>query len=164
MIPLSKLTFIVELPLLNFPKFSFRFQKRANGTLYIFDVIRKKFVVVTPEEWVRQNMIHYLISEKQIPPSMISVEKQLVLNNTKKRTDVVVYNALLKPLLIIECKAPAIAVNQLTINQVSNYNLTLKVPFVLLTNGLNHICLKLNEENYDVLKTIPNYMELNAGY
>lgn len=150
----------MNLPVLNFPVVEFRFQKNDKGTLQVFDIIRKKFFDLTPEEWVRQHIIHYLINNKQVPASMISVEKQLLLNKTKRRTDIVVFNSLLKPLLIIECKAPEIEINQLTVNQALRYNLELNVPSVFLSNGLNHVFLKLSSENAEMLKEIPDYQIL----
>lgn len=150
----------MNLPDLNFPKVEFRFQKNEKGTLQLFDIIRKKFVDVTPEEWVRQHIIHYLILHKQVPASMISIEKQLLLNNTKRRTDIVVFNSNLKPLLIIECKAPFIEINQLTINQALRYNLELKVPSVFLSNGLQHVFIKLNTIKSEILKEVPDYQNL----
>ncbi|MBA4241142.1 MAG: type I restriction endonuclease subunit R [Sphingobacteriaceae bacterium] len=128
--------------------------------MQVFDIVRKKFVDITPEEWVRQHIIHFLIQYKQVPASMISIEKQLILNNTKRRTDIVVFNSLLKPLLIIECKAPHIEINQLTINQALRYNLELNVPAVFLSNGLQHVFFKLENEVPKVLKDIPDYQTL----
>lgn len=157
---LYRLIKLMKLPDLNFPKVEFRFQKNEKGNLQIFDIIRKKFVDITPEEWVRQHIIHYLILHKQVPPSMISVEKQLLLNKTKRRTDIVVFNSNLKPLLIIECKAPQIEINQLTINQALRYNLELKVPSVFLSNGLQHVFLKLGNDSPIILKEIPDYENL----
>jgi type I site-specific restriction endonuclease len=150
----------MSLPILNFPKFEFRFQKNEKGNLQIFDIIRKKFIEATPEEWVRQHIIHFLISHKQVPASMMSVEKQLVLNNTKRRTDLVIFNSNLKPLLIIECKAPQIEINQLTINQALRYNIELNVPAIFLSNGLHHIFLKIENKMPKVLKEIPDYQSL----
>ena len=150
----------MSLPVLNFPEITLRFQNNEKGNLQLFDTIRKKFVDVTPEEWVRQHIIHYLISHKEFPASFISVEKQINLNGTKKRYDVVVFNPLLKPILIIECKAPQIEINQLTINQALRYNLELQVPFVFLSNGLNHIFIKMEGDSPKILKNIPNYSEL----
>lgn len=150
----------MALPKLNFPEVEFRFQKNDKGTLQLFDIIRKKFVDATPEEWVRQHIIHFLILHKQVPASMISVEKQLVLNNTKRRTDIVVFNSVLKPLLIVECKAPQIEINQLTINQALRYNIELQVPAIFLSNGLQHIFLKLENEMPKALKDIPDYQNL----
>jgi type I site-specific restriction endonuclease len=150
----------MSLPVLNFPIVDFRYKKNEKGTLQIFDVIRKKFVDITPEEWVRQHIIHYLITHKQVPVSMIAVEKQLLLNNTKRRTDVVIYNSNLSPLLIIECKAPQIKIDQLTVNQALRYNIELNVPAIFLSNGLQHIFLKLENKEPKVLKDIPNYENL----
>lgn len=148
------------LPKLNFPEFEFRFQKNEKGTLQVFDMIRKKFVDATPEEWVRQHIIQFLIVHKQVPASMISIEKQLILNNTKRRTDIVIFNSNLKPLLIIECKAPQININQLTINQALRYNLELNVPAIFLSNGLQHVCIKLGKDTPKVLKDLPDYNSL----
>ena len=150
----------MPLPVLNFPIVDFRYKKNEKGTLQIFDVIRKKFVDITPEEWVRQHIIHYLINHKQVPVSMISVEKQLLLNKTKRRTDVVIYNPTLIPILIIECKAPEIKIDQLTINQALRYNLELNAPAIFLSNGLQHIFLKLENQEPKVLKDIPTYENL----
>lgn len=150
----------MNLPALNFPTVEFRFQNNDKGTLQVFDIIRKKFVDATPEEWVRQHIIHFLVVHKQVPASMLAIEKQLVLNNTKRRTDVVVYNRLLKPLLIIECKAPQIEIDQLTINQALRYNIELNVPAVFLSNGLKHIFLKLEAGAPKVIKEVPSYENL----
>jgi type I site-specific restriction endonuclease len=150
----------MNLPVLNFPAVEFRFQKNEKGNLQVFDIIRKKFVEATPEEWVRQHIIHYLINHKEVPASMISVEKQLLLNNTKRRTDLVVFNSTLKPILIIECKAPEVEINQLTVNQALRYNLELNVASVFLSNGLNHVFLKLGQNTSENLKEIPNYKNL----
>ena len=150
----------MSLPKLNFPEVEFRFQKNEKGSMQVFDIVRKKFVDITPEEWVRQHIVHFLIQHKQVPASMISIEKQLILNNTKRRTDIVVFNSLLKPLLIIECKAPHIEINQLTINQALRYNLELNVPAVFLSNGLQHVFFKLENEVPKVLKDIPDYQTL----
>ena len=150
----------MSLPKLNFPEVEFRFQKNEKGSIQVFDIVRKKFVDITPEEWVRQHIVHFLIQHKQVPASMISIEKQLILNNTKRRTDIVVFNSLLKPILIIECKAPHIEINQLTINQALRYNIELNVPAIFLSNGLQHIFFKLENEAPKVLKDIPDYSSL----
>jgi type I site-specific restriction endonuclease len=150
----------VALPVLNFPEINLRFQNNEKGNLQLFDMIRKKFVDVTPEEWVRQHIIHFLMSHLQVPASVISVEKQINLNGTKKRYDIVVFNNVLKPILIIECKAPFVEINQLTINQALRYNIKLNVPFVFLSNGLNHIFIKMDGNSPEILKEIPNYSQM----
>lgn len=143
---------------LNFPKYKFRFKSNENKTL-IFDIIRKKFVVLTPEEWVRQHTIHFLISEKKYPASHINVEKQLQLNDTLKRYDIVVFNKDGSIQIITECKAPSIKTNQQTFDQIARYNLALKSETLMVTNGLEHFFCKMDFENkkYLFLKDIPSY-------
>lgn len=150
----------MALPVLNFPNIELRFKQNDKGMLQLFDGIRKKFVDATPEEWVRQHIVHYLIYHKEVPASVISIEKQLVLHGTKRRTDIVVFSPQLKPLLIIECKAPEVNIDQLTIDQALRYNLKLNVPFVFLSNGLGHICVQLENNNPKILKNLPNYSEM----
>lgn len=150
------------LPKLNFPETKFRFKESKNGSKQIFDCIRKKFVDLTPEEWVRQHLVHYLINYKNVPVSLISVEKQLLLNNTKRRTDIVIFNSLLKPLLIVECKAPNISLNQTTINQALGYNIILNVPYILLSNGLSHICFNYLNNVPVILSEIPEFDKMNT--
>ena len=152
----------MSLPVLNFPQISPRFQKNEAGVLQIFDIVRRKFVVLTPEEWVRQHIIHYITHYKDVPLSMVSVEKQLLLNDTKRRTDAVIYNRALKPLLIIECKASTVALDQKAINQSLRYNLTLNVPFILISNGLKHISVRMEKQNPCILKEIPGYQDMVA--
>jgi len=150
----------MNLQKLNFPDLESRFKLKENGQKQIFDGIRKKFVDLTPEEWVRQHVVSYLIHIKNIPASLISIEKQLVLNGTKRRTDAVVYNSVLSPLLIIECKAPSVILNQETVNQALGYNLVLNVPYVLLTNGLSHVCFHYVDQKATILSEIPSFQEL----
>tara|TARA_B100000809_G_scaffold266864_1_gene332319 strand:+ start:2108 stop:2563 length:456 start_codon:yes stop_codon:yes gene_type:complete len=143
---------------LNFPKYNFRFKSNENKTL-IFDIIRKKFMVLTPEEWVRQHVIHFLISEKQYPVSHINVERQLQLNDTVKRYDIVVFNNDGSIKIIVECKAPSIKTNQQTFDQIARYNLALKSETLMVTNGLEHYFCKMDFENkkYLFLKDLPTY-------
>ncbi len=149
------------LPELNFPKINTRFQNNDKEILQIFDIVRKKFVVLTPEEWVRQHVIHFLINFKRVPISCMAIEKQLILNNTKRRTDILIYNTSLHPVLIVECKSSDVNINQETINQALRYNLELKVPYVFLSNGLKHICLQLNTMEPIILEDVPDYHLLN---
>ncbi|WOD43004.1 type I restriction enzyme HsdR N-terminal domain-containing protein [Hwangdonia lutea] len=145
---------------LNFPKFSFRF-KSSENKISIFDSIRKKFVVLQPEEWVRQHCVQYLIEEKGYPKSLINVEKELVVNTLKKRYDIVVFNSDGSIHLIVECKAPTIVINQNTFDQIAQYNLVLNASFLMVTNGLNHYYCQMDFENerYNFLKDIPKYSE-----
>ncbi len=141
---------------LNFPAYSFRYKNKENKP-YIFDIVRKDYYLLTPEEWVRQHVIHYLIKEKNYSPLLISVEKQLDINGLKRRFDIVVFNKKLKPYLLIECKAPQIPIDQKTFDQANRYNWLLKAPYLLLTNGLKHyICeIDFDENNYKFLTEIP---------
>ena len=145
---------------LNFPTYTFRFKNSENKRL-IFDQIRKRFVVFQPEEWVRQNCIQYLNQEKKYPISLINVEKELKLNNLKKRYDIVVFNSDGTIHLIVECKSPKININQSTFDQIARYNMTLKASYLMVTNGINHYYCQMDfeEERYQFLKDIPEYKQ-----
>lgn len=147
---------------LNFPQYSFRIRKNERGAEEIFDRVRKKFVSLTPEEWVRQHLLEFLIREKEVPQSLIAVEKQLKLNSTLKRTDVLVYTNTLQPLLIAECKAPDIVLDEKTMNQALRYNLVYKVPFLLLTNGQQHYFFSkvAGQESWKTEADLPVYNQL----
>ena len=146
---------------LNLPQYDFRIRKKEHK-LEIFDTFRKKFVALTPEEWVRQNFLMYLVKEKDYPVSLISVEAGLKLYNRIKRTDIVVYNNNAKPVLIVECKASDVPISQKTFDQIARYNMVLKVNYLIVTNGLNHYCCHLDYENNTIkyLKDIPDYKNL----
>ena len=122
---------------LNLPPFEYKL-KKAEGKLWIFDVIRKKYLVLLPEEWVRQHFIHYLISQGD-PKSLIRVEGGLHFNQVQKRSDIVVFDRNGEPWMIIECKSPDIPVGEETVFQVSTYNSTLKAKFITVTNGIRHL-------------------------
>ena len=143
---------------LNFPKYNFRFKSNENKTL-IFDIIRKKFVILTPEEWVRQHTLHYLIYDKKYPVSHINVEKQLLLNDTVKRYDIIIFKNDGEVHIIIECKAPSITINQITFDQIARYNLALNSDILMVTNGLTHYFCKMDFENkkYLFLHDLPPY-------
>lgn len=143
---------------LNFSKFSFRFKNKENKP-FIFDAIRKKFVSLQPEEWVRQHCIQHLILEKKYPKSLINVEKELMVNGLKKRYDIVIYNPNGSIHVIIECKSPKIKITQATFDQIARYNLTLNASYLMITNGINHYYCKmdLKAERYEFLTEIPNY-------
>lgn len=146
---------------LNFPKYNFRFKNNENKTL-IFDIIRKKFVILTPEEWVRQNTLHFLITEKKYPVSYINVEKQLLLNDSVKRYDIVIFKNDGDVEIIIECKAPSISINQVTFDQIARYNLALNSNLLMVTNGLTHYFCKMDIKNkrYLFLRDLPKYNQL----
>ena len=143
---------------LNLPTYNFKVKNSQNKTL-IFDKLRKKYVVLTPEEWVRQHFIHFLIEEKKYPVTLIAIEKQLIINNLKKRADILIFNRNGNPEIIIECKAPSTKISQETFDQIARYNLKLKATFLIVTNGLSHFYCKMDFKNktYLFLKEIPNY-------
>lgn len=143
---------------LNFPAFNFRF-KNSENKVYIFDVIRKKFVVLQPEEWVRQHVVHYLISIKKYPLSLINVEKQLKVNSLSRRYDIVVFKPNGEIALLVECKAPQIAITQDTFDQIAKYNLQLQSNYLMVTNGMHHFYCKMDfeEEKYSFLQNIPDF-------
>ncbi|UJH67455.1 type I restriction enzyme HsdR N-terminal domain-containing protein [Allomuricauda sp. SCSIO 65647] len=143
---------------LNFPKYQFRFKHSEQG-IKIFDIIRKKFVVLQPEEWVRQHVIHFLVSTKSYPKSLMNVEKLLVVNNLTKRYDIVVYNADGSIHLLVECKAPNIAITQQAFDQIAIYNQSLGATYLMVTNGLDHYYCQMdyNREKYMFLKEIPDF-------
>lgn len=135
---------------LNFPKYDFRFKKNVDGAILIFDIVRKKWLVLTPEEWVRQHWIHYLINELEVPPANISIESGLAVLERQKRTDLVVYKNNV-PQLILECKAPEISINQKVLNQILNYNRVHQAKYLVLSNGLEHLFFEVNYEISEVL-------------
>lgn len=143
---------------LNFPQFEYRFKSTENK-ISIFDVIRKKFIILQPEEWVRQHCVHYLINEKNYPKSLINVEKELNINGLKKRYDIVIFNPDGSILLIVECKSHDITINQNTFDQIARYNLALDAEFLMVTNGINHYYCQMDTEaeRYQFLRDIPNY-------
>ncbi|PQJ72562.1 MULTISPECIES: type I restriction enzyme HsdR N-terminal domain-containing protein [Polaribacter] len=143
---------------LNLPTYNFKLKSSENKTL-IFDKLRKKYMVLTPEEWVRQHYVSFLIEEKNYPTTLIALEKQLIINNRKKRTDILVFNKEGNHEIIVECKAPSIKITQDTFDQIARYNLKLKATFLIVTNGLEHFYCKMDFENetYVFLKEIPNY-------
>ena len=146
---------------LNLPIYSFNIKSEDNRKL-IFDPIRKKYIVLTPEEWVRQNFIQYLINEKNVPEGLIIQEHKIKLNTLNQRSDIVIYSRSGTPLLIVECKAPSVKLAQATFEQIARYNIILQVKYLIVTNGLNHYCCMINieEKSYSFLKDIPNYEDL----
>jgi hypothetical protein len=145
---------------LDFPSYNFRFKNSENKT-YIFDEIRKKFMVLTPEEWVRQHVIQFLIHEKKYPKSHINVEKLIKINTLNKRYDIVVFQRDGNIKLLVECKAPSVAITQTTFDQIARYNLIVNAQYLMVTNGLKHYFCEINhkEKQYVFLRDVPNYKE-----
>jgi hypothetical protein len=147
--------------LLNLPTYLFRI-KEDQGKKYIFDEVRRRFVSLTPEEWVRQNMIRFLISAKNFPLQLMSIEKGFRHQRRKLRYDLLIYNRSGQPAMIIECKAPGVEINQQVFDQVVRYNMNYNASYLLITNGIKHYCCSYNIENqqYRFLQDIPDFSTL----
>ncbi|WP_306568131.1 type I restriction enzyme HsdR N-terminal domain-containing protein [Flavobacterium lindanitolerans] len=143
---------------LNFNSYDFRFRNKE-GRISIFDEIRKKFIILTPEEWVRQNVVQYLLQEKKYPKSYINVEKVIKINGLVKRYDVVVFQPNGKLFLLVECKSTDIVINQTTFDQIARYNMVLESEYLMVTNGLNHYFCQMDYQNekYNFLKELPAF-------
>ncbi|KAA6341012.1 hypothetical protein EZS27_011142 [termite gut metagenome] len=148
--------------LLNLPTFEVK-TKEQNGKSVIFDIVRKRYVALTPEEWVRQHFVHFLIAHKGYPWGLMANEVVLELNGTRKRCDTLLYKSDLSIRMIIEYKAPHIEITQSVFDQITRYNLKLKVDYLVASNGMQHYCCRMNYENqcYAFLEDIPDYCSLS---
>jgi hypothetical protein len=136
--------------------------KKTDGKLSVLDPLRRKFVALTPEEWVRQHFVNFLLKEKGYPAALIANEIQINLNKQKRRCDSVIYNRDLAPLMIIEYKAPDIVITQEVFDQIVRYNIVLKVKYLIVSNGLNHYCCAMDydTQTFCYLPDIPDYKNL----
>ncbi|MCR4799633.1 MAG: type I restriction enzyme HsdR N-terminal domain-containing protein [Bacteroidales bacterium] len=143
---------------LNLPTFDFRL-KKENSVVFIFDVIRKKFVKLTPEEWVRQHVVHFLLEQKHYPASLMNVEVGMEIQTMRRRADIVCYESDGGVRLITECKAPEVKITQTVFEQIAQYNMCLRAKYLLVTNGLEHFVCEINAEQktYTFLQDIPPY-------
>ena len=143
---------------LNFPAFNLLVKSKENKS-FIFDSVRKKWLILSPEEWVRQHCIHYLIDYKSYPLGLIQVEKKLKVNNLERRYDIIVFNRDGTINLLVECKRPNISITQKAFDQITQYNLSLSSDYLMITNGLNHYyCqMDLEQKKYIFLKDIPSF-------
>ncbi|PZR19578.1 MAG: restriction endonuclease subunit R [Flavobacterium psychrophilum] len=143
---------------LNFNNYTFRF-KNSENKVAIFDEIRKKFIILTPEEWVRQHVVRFLLEEKKYPKSHVNVEKIVKINGLNKRYDIVVFNPDGSILLLVECKAPGVTISQNTFDQIARYNMSLNAVYMMVSNGLNHYFCQMDyeEEKYSFLQDLPEY-------
>lgn len=148
---------------LNLPQATLQMRSDASGTTKVFDFLRKKFVALTPEEWVRQNFTSFLVSHRGYPAGLMANEVSVELNGTRRRCDTVVYDRTARPLMIVEYKAPTVAITQKTFNQIVRYNMVLKVRWLIVTNGLNHYCCHIdyNPPSCRFVEQIPRYDDLS---
>ncbi|MFI5453716.1 type I restriction enzyme HsdR N-terminal domain-containing protein [Pedobacter sp. UC225_61] len=146
---------------LNLPHHPFKITQR-DDVYFIFDEIRKKHLVLTPEEWVRQHFIHYLIKEKNFPAALLQIEGGLSLNQTRKRSDILVYDNLGEKIMVIECKAPSVAITQATFDQAARYNSVYKARWLVVTNGLQHYYAQIDHTKGKFLfvEELPDYKSL----
>lgn len=145
---------------LNLPGYKFKIRESDNER-FIFDKFRKKELVLTPEEWVRQNLLRFLIDEKKYPEGLVSIEAGLKLNTLNKRYDALVYSRQGEPLVLIECKAPEVTISQKVFEQILAYNKTINAPFLLVSNGMKHYFLRKDKNNtFKFMPDMPSFMEL----
>ena len=146
---------------LNLPEYDFKIKKR-DDTYVIYDLLRKRYVALTSEEWVRQNFVQYLINERNFPIALMANEVSLNQNGIKRRCDTLVANRLGHPFVIVEYKAPKVQVTQTTFDQIVRYNMVLHAQYLIVSNGLTHYCCKIDYEtnSYSFLNDIPDYSEL----
>jgi hypothetical protein len=146
---------------LSLPAFDFNIKESDNKTA-IFDIIRKKYIVLTPEEWVRQHFVHYLINQLGYSKALIAVEQGMKYNALQKRTDIVVYDKAGSPLVLVECKAPAIRLNQKVMEQAMMYNKTINAAYIIVSNGLEHSCMFINPatKQIEFLSHIPHFDDI----
>lgn len=133
-----------------------------DGRLHVFDILRRKYVSLTPEEWVRQQFVHFLILHKGYPVECIGNEISITLNNTKKRCDSVVYGRNAQPIMIIEYKSPQVEITQNVFEQISRYNIRLKVEWLIVSNGMHHYCCHIDYDNgtYQFVEDVPSFNEI----
>ena len=146
---------------LNLPQYSFKIRGKDEEEM-ILDPLRRKYVRLTPEEWVRQNFVQYLITEGKYPAGLIGIEVMFSLNKLKRRVDILVHNRSGQPVMIVECKSPDIKIDDKVFDQIVNYNMSFKVPYIVVTNGIDHYACKIDhlENKYEFLLVIPLYEDL----
>jgi hypothetical protein len=149
---------MVTLDTLNLPAYEFQQRERA-GKREIYDPIRQKYVRLTPEEWVRQHFVQYLIRDRGVPRGLVTVEQSFDYQGMARRADIIVHDRAGQPLLMTECKAPAVPLEQATLDQVARYNRVVDAPFLIITNGLEHYCCRIDRaaESYEFLDAVPAY-------
>ncbi|TAL64132.1 MAG: type I restriction enzyme HsdR N-terminal domain-containing protein [Bacteroidetes bacterium] len=146
---------------LNLPQYSFKITGKE-GNEMILDPVRRKYVKLTPEEWVRQNFVQYLVNEGKYPLGLLGIEVLFRLNKLKRRVDILVHNRSGEPVMIVECKEPDVKIDEKVFEQIATYNMQYKVPYLVVTNGLHHYACKINHQElkFDYLLVIPLYDDL----
>lgn len=149
---------------LNLPSFEIK-TRQQSGQSEVFDIVRMKYVSLTPEEWVRQHFVNYLLVYKGYPKSLLTVEHPVIFNNLQQRADIVSFNRQGKPVLVVECKSPSVELTREVYAQAARYNLTLKANHLVVTNGINHFCsrIDLDSKEFFPLTEVPNFQDIANG-
>jgi len=149
---------------LNLPPYEYKLRS-TDDRAEIFDPVRKLWIALTPEEWVRQHFINYLLTNSKVPPGLIAIEKQIKVNRLARRCDIIIFRQSGNPVLIVECKAPQVNIGKEALEQALRYNLALNIDYLVLTNGLVHYCFKLDyaKQAGNQLNYIPSFKELDSG-
>lgn len=137
-----------------------RHSDSTKGDFEVFDTLRRKWLVLTPEEWVRQNFVHFLISQLGYPAGLVANEYGIRLNRTLRRCDTVVFDRTLRPAVIVEYKAPSVAITQRVFDQIARYNIVLQSRYLIVSNGLEHYCCRFSGSAYTFRPALPTYSEL----
>lgn len=145
---------------LNLPEIAAEYRTGEDGVRRIYDRLRRKYVALTPEEWVRQNFVAFLVARRGFPPALMGNEVPLRLNDTARRADTLIYTRALRPLCVVEYKRPDVAVTQRVFDQIARYNSVVRAPFLIVSNGMVHYCVRYNESGYVFLKDIPAYDDM----
>ncbi|HRP00691.1 MAG TPA: type I restriction enzyme HsdR N-terminal domain-containing protein [Flavobacteriales bacterium] len=151
-------------PTLELPDHGVKTKHGADGP-QVFDPVRRRWVALTPEEWVRQHFLNYLVHDLHVPLSLLAVERALTMNGLSKRADIVVHDAHGRPVALVECKAPSVAITQATFEQAARYNTVFKVAHLFVTNGLRHYCCRIEHSTgrVDFLSEMPDHARLSAS-
>lgn len=152
-----------QFPQLNLPAFGARVRPDADsvrGGLEIYDALRRKWVALTPEEWVRQNFVNFLVTERGYPAALMANEVEIKLNGLSRRCDTVVYDTRLQPRVVVEYKAPSVAITQKVFDQIARYNIVVNAGVLIVSNGLRHYCCRFDGEGYRFLRDVPPYAQL----
>lgn len=152
-----------QFPQLNLPAFGARVRPDADsvrGGLEIYDALRRKWVALTPEEWVRQNFVNFLVTERGYPAALMANEVEIKLNGLSRRCDTVVYDTRLQPRVVVEYKAPSVAITQKVFDQIARYNIVVNAGVLIVSNGLRHYCCRFDGEGYRFLRDVPPYVQL----
>ncbi len=145
---------------LNLPQFKLDINCIDDAIYQVFDRLRGKFVVLTPEEWVRQHFVNYLIEHLNFPATLMANEVGLKLNDTQRRCDTLIYTRDLRPLCIVEYKRATVEITSAVFDQIARYNSVIGAPYLIVSNGIRHFCCRFNGSNYKFLKNIPSYLEM----